>query len=702
MPLKNILHTYTRSPRISAVAAIVVLLVMMLMIRTPRMETRIDDLNIEGNPYALSGAKMAETFGSKNIIQVVVQPATQNMQSFFEAMDEVKMDLMSTFPGIRVETLNRALPLIYRQVGREATVQEALKAAQQIPVARTLISSDQSSVLIVAFADRAEQFNPARFDSVVDIPRPSLKVEAVVSQSHIEQEVENALIRDYLMMFPVIAAIYIVFLFFTYKSISAIIFCLLNMGLAFIPILFFITLFGVNINQVTAPSMPVVIILSLSASVHLITGYRTRINNSNLTDPLADTIHHYLVPTFLSVLTTSISFGSFYLSDSLYIRQFGMVAACSLLIVFLITFLLAPITLRLVKFSRHTVTSGGFIQKTEGFLNHFRKPITVALFTVTAISVFYINDITFRTNIENFIPINSRIHKGVEILNNQFHSIASLDIMAERDLDRADSIPAGNIRKDLLDVVAGITEELMAIPGVVAVESVHDQLEFENRFFMPGLRGAIYPRSNNPFVSQDQLKYRIHVKLADPDQIQAVKKHLSTITASYASHYTFSIYSDYLYFEFISTGITRSLLRSLLVSALLIIMIILLMTMSIQKTLISILVNSIPLGFMVLILVLFKVEMNITTSLSLVLCLGLIVDDTIQILYRRARLAEPMGELGFGILTTSIVVTGGFLSFLLSSSLPTRVFGLICAAVFIIAAISDMTVMPWMFKDKGE
>ena len=83
--------------------------------------------------------------------------------------------------------------------------------------------------------------------------------------------------------------------------------------------------------------------------------------------------------------------------------------------------------------------------------------------------------------------------------------------------------------------------------------------------------------------------------------------------------------------------------------------------------------------------------MNITTSITLVICLGLIVDDTIQILYRRVRLDEPMEELGFGVLTTTLIMAGGFLSFLLSQSRPIQIFGLLCAIVFLIAAVSDMT-----------
>jgi predicted RND superfamily exporter protein len=101
-----------------------------------------------------------------------------------------------------------------------------------------------------------------------------------------------------------------------------------------------------------------------------------------------------------------------------------------------------------------------------------------------------------------------------------------------------------------------------------------------------------------------------------------------------------------------------------------------------------------------MIFVIFNIDMNITTSITLVICLGLIVDDTIHILYRRVRLGESLEELGFGILTTSLILTGGFFSFILSTSRPNQVFGLLCAMVFLIAVISDMTIMSWLLSDK--
>jgi predicted RND superfamily exporter protein len=107
----------------------------------------------------------------------------------------------------------------------------------------------------------------------------------------------------------------------------------------------------------------------------------------------------------------------------------------------------------------------------------------------------------------------------------------------------------------------------------------------------------------------------------------------------------------------------------------------------------------VPLGFLVLIFVLFGVDLNITTSVTLVVCLGLIVDDTIHILYRRIRLQKPLNELAIGMLKTSFILTVGFSFFLMSQSLQIQLFGVLNAIVFLIAIVSDLSIMSWLIKE---
>ena len=679
---------------------LVMLSIMLAFTRVPVIETRFDDLDIENNPYKKSGERMAELFQARNLVQVVVNPSGTQMDEFADALDSLKTNLEEAFPGMRVETINRVLPVIYRYVGRDPTIKHALTAALDIPVARNLVSRDTTSVLLVAFADDTQNFNVRSFDSVLSLPVPGIQSTAPLSTAHIEHQTERSIIDDYYRIIPLFLLLFVGLLYFSYHSMSAVFFCMINLSLSFIPVMFFFTLFNANINQATMPAIPVVAILSLSASVHLLTGFRFRHDSGNRFERITHSIEHYRIPTFLSALTTSVSFCSFYLSDSLYIRQFGIISGCSILTVYFITFLLAPYTLRIVREVPSRNNMPQFAHRIEQFLFAYHKLISMILVSIAILSVFYVNRVSFSANMETYIPLRTPVHKSIQELRSGFHSLASLDVMVESST-KPDSLSRGAVRRELVNAITELATLIEDYPGVVSVESVKDQIEYENRFALPGLRVAIFPRASNPYVSPDQLHYRINIRLSDPDAIPQVRELLDQDFQSFRPQFNYSIYSDHLYFQFISTGISISLLRSLMVSAIFIVFVILLLTLSLKKTLLTIMVNTIPLAFMVFILVIFGVDMNITSSMSLVICLGLVVDDTIQILYRRVRLKETMGELGFGILTTTLLVATGFLTFLMSSSRPNQIFGLICATVFTIAVISDLTVMPWFLRDKN-
>jgi hypothetical protein len=277
--------------------------------------------------------------------------------------------------------------------------------------------------------------------------------------------------------------------------------------------------------------------------------------------------------------------------------------------------------------------------------------------------------------------------------------LAEIDILIEP-VSNAGSDSIKNLKGRLISAVADLSEKIALYPETASVQSIKDQIEYEQRKVIFGIPTVRFSRHGNPFVSEDREKYRINVKLMNQEDISAVTAKLADDFKKYEPGFRYSIYSDFLFFEYISSSVTGSLLRSLLFSALLIFLTFFTLTVKIPAISASILANLVPLGFLVLIFAVFKIDMNITTSITLVICLGLIVDNAIQILYRRVRLAEPLEEISFGALTTSLILTGGFLSFVLSHSRPNQVFGLLCAIVFLIAVISDMTIMPWILKEK--
>ena len=67
-----------------------------------------------------------------------------------------------------------------------------------------------------------------------------LNICAAVSQFHIQAAIEKSIIRDYIVLLPIILMFIVLFIYFAYRSFHAVIFCLINIGLSFVPVLFFL------------------------------------------------------------------------------------------------------------------------------------------------------------------------------------------------------------------------------------------------------------------------------------------------------------------------------------------------------------------------------------------------------------------------------------------------------------------------------
>ncbi len=674
------------------------LLLMIVFSEIPKIESNLAGYNIDNNPYDIVAERLTSLFASTNMVQVKVRLEETNVKTLFDGLEELEKEIAQRFPGTRVESLNSAADLFRLKFSDNDSVEDLLNFAVNIPVIKNLVSEDAGSVLLVAYPNEADKFSPSCFDEIIKKEYPGIESMIAVSQSHIQTQIEKSIKRDYYYLIPIILIFTIFFLFVSFRSKGAVLFCMINVLLSFIPALFFITLYNVKINQITTSALPIVVILSLSTSIHLISGYTFHSYLKDKRKIVIQTLKHYFVPSLLSVLTTAIAFFSFYLSDSLYIRQFGIVAASSLITVFLLTYMISPLTLSFVKETKKTPFMTWFASSFEKTIFNNKKRLSILFFIIAGSSLFFITEITFKTNLETFIPRRTAVYENIKEVRNSFHSLAEIDLLFEQKNDTNEGNNKEIDKEVFISYVSDFSKKIENYPEVQSVQSIKDQVDFEKSFMGFGFRTDLFPRKGNPFVSDDQKKYRINIKLDDPEDIFIVKNKLSEDFLKYNSIFQYSIYSDYLFFDYISSSITNSLLRSLLFSALLIFIIIFFLTLSIKKTIFSIFANAVPLGFLILIFVGFAIDMNISTSITLIVCLGLIVDDTIQILYRMVRLNKPLKELGFGILTTSIIITGCFFSFILSKIHPIQVFGILCGLVFMLAAIGDLTIFPWLLK----
>jgi predicted RND superfamily exporter protein len=104
----------------------------------------------------------------------------------------------------------------------------------------------------------------------------------------------------------------------------------------------------------------------------------------------------------------------------------------------------------------------------------------------------------------------------------------------------------------------------------------------------------------------------------------------------------------------------------------------------------------VPLAIVVWTFYFFDFKLNLLTAMTTVVCIGLLDDDTIHILYRKFILKQAPESLTYSIMNTAILLAVGFGLFTLSNFTPTRIFGGVSALVFVFGIIGELTLFQWV------
>jgi uncharacterized protein len=231
-------------------------------------------------------------------------------------------------------------------------------------------------------------------------------------------------------------------------------------------------------------------------------------------------------------------------------------------------------------------------------------------------------------------------------------------------------------------------------PGVTGVTSALDRVS------LPAVVPISVPverlfGSGNPFYSEAENVHRVVVTFPDADVIRDFYRGpFSRLRAEAPAELTVAATSTFLVMDAVNEHVATSLVRSLLTAGAAIVLMIVLLTRSVPLALLCLIPNLVPLGVVTLVFVAFDFHINILTAITAVVCLGLLDDDTIHILYRRVALQSPLDEVSFSILSTSTILVLGFAIFALSSFRPVQTFGIISGLVFLFGVASDLTLMP--------
>lgn len=685
--IKSLIRTINRNERQFALFVLLTVLLLAIFTRVPDINGQLTGLDIEQTQYYKSGKKIAEAFNIAEVIEVKVTPKDTTSAVVFKSLEEIEGKLLSNFVNIEIRSIHNASSLFKSSLENNKSIGLLLQQASSVPIIDNLISKDQKSFLLIVSFKTDQKIDIETFDQILAQPYAGIERTISMSTPHVEHAIEGSLKKDVMLISLLVLIVFLVIIFYTYRDIRALLYIVIIVFISILPTFFFFTVFKIPINLFTALTIPIILVLSLADAIHLLTGFYSHSGSAN--DRIISSMEAYLIPSFFTSLTTTIAFSSFLFSSAESIRLFGLIVSLSVLPSFIFTYFLTPFLFKKLIQPKCLPEHG--IKKILKVFHRYTKPIafSMALMAILAIPLAF--QLKFHTNFDSFIPKNSPTLKHRNEMIKDFDSQLALHVLIKNDTSR--SVKTRLKMEQDIRTIAGKFETISTVGNV---KSITDELKFKKNYG-PLARFITIPKNHNPYVGNNN-NYRIELRLNTMDHLHQVNDEIKEILAQYKNDYQFEIFSKALLFDEVNKKVATSFLRSLLFSFILIFAIIFIITKSVLTTLISFLSNIIPLSFIVLLFYFLKLDLNILTTITVVVCLGLMVDDTIHVIYRKKVLDRENHELEYGIIATSNVLVLGFATFMISDFQPSQVLGLVSSIVLLVTAVADLVLLPYLLN----
>lgn len=629
--------------------------------------------------------KIESLFSKNSMIHLKVVPENITLNELLTGFRSLEKRIKDKYETSAVTSIAASEKFFYLEnLDLNRSVLEQTEKLSRLPFLKHFISADQKSFLIeVRMPDRikGKKFNADEFDRLIAEKIPGISNIKAISQFHIESEVAKYVQSDLVIFVSCILVVCLFLIIYSFGSFKVVIYTVFILFVSLSPIVLLLNIFEIKINIVTVLAFPVVLVLSLADMIHLLTGWQH-------SRSIERVINDYIFPSFLTSVAVAVEFLSLVNNDIENLREFGIVASIAIMVEFVVIFLYSPYLMPLLDVKERP--KGNFLSRGADRLLKYKKGVSLCLVMGFIVSLFVIPTLKFRTSATSFLPQKSDLTKTHDEMNKEFHSVVGLTILIEPPL--YPKIEGFNWDStDVGKVTYSLSEKIRKERLVSSVYSVNEIIDY---YYDKGMARDKWKEIGFENPLQSGNNFLIYSQVKDADDVVAKYPQFEALAEQYKNRAKISFFSPTLLFDKVDQTLARQLLVSIFFSSVSVMFIFYLLTNSIRNTLLALFANIMPVSFIAIIFYVFKFDLNLVTSLTSVICLGVVVDDTIHVLYRLCYKKEKdISELGDGMLTTTLILSLGFGALVFSSFEPTRIFGLISAVVFIIAVLSDLALL---------
>ena len=594
---------------------------------------------------------------------------------------------------------------------------------------KAIINSKERTVVIHNITTLTDEFAKT---TATPVHLSGLPLIRTVVSDRIQAEMRFFLIGSLLI------SILILLLFF--RSVST---TLLSMAVVLIGVVWSVgimQLMGYQISLLTALIPCLVVVIGIPNCIYFINKYHTSyLQGGNKEQALVDMVSKMGVVTLFCNITAAIGFAVFALTRSAILKEFGAVAGISIMLIFVVSFILLPAVLSLLPVPGrqqlkylHSKWVHAFLAKLEYWVFNYKKQIvtiTAVLVIAGIAGIFRLKELT---RIVDDLPKEDIIYKDLKFFENNFKGVMPLEIVLDTKKRRGLS---GMRALNIYSKLDSLAMFIAAQPNMRRPLSVAEGLKFAKQGFYEGdsvnyalpnaFDGAFVGEYLHPskegqpdnnftkmlrsFIDSSGQRTRLSVSMADvgtralPGILDTIQKKADQL---FDSSYKVTLTGTSITFLEGSHFIINGLKESIFWAFLLIALCMLYLFRSVRILVCSLVPNLVPLIITAGVMGWTGVPLKPSTVLVFSVALGIAVDITIRFLvnYKQvlpdnnmdteAAVRHTIRQTGLSIIYTSLVLIAGFVIFCASSFGGTFALGWLTSLTLVTATITNLVLLP--------
>lgn len=512
-------------------------------------------------------------------------------------------------------------------------------------------------------------------------------------------------------------------------------------------------LFGYKITLLTALIPPLIVVIGVPNCIYFLNKYHSTYKASNNKEQsLIDMVSKMGVVTLFCNLTAAIGFAVFALTKSAILKEFGAVAGISIMMIFVISFILLPGVLSYIQPPKKSQIKyldnpwlTGLLLQIENWVLHHKKIIYGATVLILAFSIVGVFKLKSEAFMVEDLPETDKIYSDLKFFETNFKGVLPLEIVVDTKkrygLSGAKALP-------ILEKIDSLSQYITAQKEMSRPLSIAEGIKFIKQAFYDGdtanyslpnsfdaafVGEYLKPKSDTggdknsmtklltSFIDTAKQSTRISINMADvgtvrlPVILSGIKNRADQLfdTSKYNVLFTGSSITFLEGSKFIVDGLKQSILWAFLLIALCM----LYLFKSVRILFCSLIPNVIPLIVTAGIMGWVGIRLKPSTVLIFSVALGIAIDVTIRFLVNYKQelpnhnndvsktVSETIKHTGLSILYTSMVLIAGFVIFCFSGFGGTQALGWLTSLTLLVATLTNLILLPVLLllgsKNKG-